>query len=113
MTYPFPFPITTDILHKPLTGTTEDGLGNTVPSFGDSVPLGRYTIAPHIVEQGSATATQTVVADLDVLMPKADVKTEDLFVIDGVEYEIVGIDDWTMGIPGFEPGIMVAIQKVS
>lgn len=107
------FPLRHTVTHIPYTGTTEDGLGNTVPAFGDGVSVGVYAISPHTVEQGSTTITQTEVADLDVFMPETTVNLKDQFQIDSDTFEVVGVQDWTKGFHGWQPGIVVELQKVS
>lgn len=88
-------------------------MGNTVPGFGEPVEVGVYAIAPHTVEVGSTTATETSTADVDVFMPKAAVSLKDQFTIDGAVYETVGVQDWTKGFHGWQPGIVVELRRVT
>lgn len=101
------------VIHTPATGTGEDALGNTVPVPGVPVERLVYSIGPHVVERGSATLTETQVADLDVSMPKAAVALTDTFTIDGDTFQVVGLRDMTRGFHGWQPGIVVELQKVS
>jgi len=98
--------------HKVAT-TSTDPLGNTTVTFGSPTQLLAFSIAPHVIEVGSTTLTETEVADLDVYMPKADINLKDRFSIDNVDYEVVGVQDWTMGFHGWQPGIVVELKKVS
>ena len=107
------FPVVNDITRTPYLGETQDSLGNTTDSYGPPETIGRYTIAPHLVEQGSATSTETTVADVDVAMPKTTVNLKDQFIIDGDDYEVVGIQDWTKGFHGWTPGIVVELRRVT
>lgn len=107
------FPLRHTVTRLPYEGQTTDGLGNATGEFGDPQPLGVYAIAPHTVEQGSATATQTQVADIDVYAPKTPVSLKDRFVIDGDDFEVTGVQDWTKGFHGFQPGIVVQLQRVT
>lgn len=110
MTFPIPHTVT----HIPYGGDAEDGLGNTIPGeYGEPVELAVYSIAPHLVEQGSSTLTETAVADVDVAMPKTAVNLKDQFQIDSDTYEVVGVQDWTKGFHGWEPGIVVELQRVT
>ena len=99
--------------HTPYNGKTDDGLGNTVITYGDPVEVKVYTISPHVVEEGTATSTQTEVADLDVSMPKRAVNLKDRFSDDDGTYEVVGVRDRTKGFHGWQPGIIVELQKVT
>lgn len=107
------FPLRHTLTHTPYTGDTEDALGNTVPGYGTSVQRKAFAIQPHTVEQGSTTLTQTQVADLDVFMPETAVSLKDRFEIGGDSFEVVGVQDWTKGFHGWEPGIVVELQKVT
>lgn len=108
------FPIAHTVIRKPYTGEepAPSGIGYA-PAFGSPVVLGVYTIAPHMVEQGSATATETAVADVDVAMPKSEVNLKDRFTIDGDDYEVVGVNDYTRGFHGWTPGIVVELRRVT
>ena len=101
------------LIREPYTGDTEDGLGNSVPGFGAPETLKAYSIAPHTVEQGSATATETSVADVDVHMPKTTVNVKDRFVEDGQRYEVVAVQDWTKGFHLVPFGIVVELRRVT
>ena len=108
------FPLRHTVTHIPYSGDAEDSIGNTIPGdYGDPVQLGVYAVSPHTVEQGSTTITQTQVADLDVFMPKTTVSLKDQFTVDGDTYEVVGVQDWTKGFHGWEPGIVVELQRVT
>lgn len=107
MTFPTPFTLS----RKPYVETT-DGLGNTKPDFGDTVAFPAISVAAHQQEQGSASITETAVADLDVYAPKAAVSLKDQFTIDGLDYEVVSVADWTMGFHGWQPGIVVQLRRV-
>lgn len=107
------FPVAHTVTRHPYVGTTKSGAGNTVPSFGPAVQVGVYAIAPHTVEEGSATRTEIEVADLDVFMPKTPVSVKDKFTFEGGVYETVGVKDWTLGFHGWEPGIVVELRRVS
>lgn len=109
MTFPTPYAL----LRKPHTGDTYNDDGIAIPTFGTPVSVPVISIAPHVVEQGSATSTETVVADLDVFMPKTTVALKDRFVVDGEDYDVVGVQDWTKGHHGWQPGIVVELQKVT
>lgn len=110
MTHAFPTPLS--VGHKVATKST-DLLGNTTIIYGSPSSLPAYSISPHTVEVGSTTLTETEVADLDVYMPKAAINLKDRFSIDNVDYEVVGVQDWTMGFHGWQPGIVVELKKVS
>ena len=109
MTFPTPY----TVVREPYIGDTEDGLGNTIPGFGDPETLRVISISPHIAEQGSATATETSVADVDLFMPKTAVNVKDRFIEDGQTYEVVGIQDWTKGFHEWKPGIVVELRRVT
>ncbi|WP_084459495.1 hypothetical protein [Mycolicibacterium houstonense] len=101
------------VIHTPATGTGEDSLGNTATVPGVPVERLAYSIGPHVEEQGSVTRTETEVADTDVAMPKYPVTLKDTFTIDGDTYNVVGLRDMTHGFHGWQPGIVVELQKVS
>lgn len=105
------FPISYTVTHIPYGDDAEDALGNTVPSFGDPIERGVYAIAPHVVEQGSATSTEIEVADLDVFAPKFPVDLRDKFSIDGQDFEVVAVQDWTRGFHGWVPGIVIELKR--
>lgn len=107
------FPLAHTLTRKPYTGDTEDSLGNTVPGFGASEEVRVYAISPHTVEQGTTTVTETQIADLDVFAPKIAVSLKDQFVVDSDDYEVVGVQDWTMGFHGWKPGIVIELRRVS
>jgi hypothetical protein len=107
------FPVTLTLSRTPYNGESESVLGNTSPSYGDAVPFGAIAVAPHTVEEGSTTSTETQVADLDVYAPKTSVSLKDKFTIDSNEYEVVGVQDWTLGFHGWKPGIVVELRRVS
>ncbi|AWH14410.1 head-tail adaptor [Mycobacterium phage TChen] len=110
MTFPTPYTVT----RLPFTGeSTYDSTGEEIPVWGDPVELPVYSIAPHLIEQGSTTVTETQVADVDVAMPKALVELKDRFEFDGDTYEVVGVQDWTRGFHGWAPGIVVELRKVT
>lgn len=111
MTFPFPTPIT--VCREPWCETTTDPLGNSTFDYGTAEELPAYSIAPHVVEQGAATITETEVADLDVYMPKTEVSVKDRFMVDGKPFEVVGVQDWTRGFHGWDCGIVVQLKKVS
>lgn len=109
MTFPTPYTLS----RKPFTGST-DSLGNTTASFGATVSVPVIAIAPHTVEQGSATLAETEVADLDVFAPAGTaVGLKDVFVVDGKDHEVVGVQDWTKGFHGWAPGIVIELRRVS
>lgn len=87
-------------------------LGNTIRGFGDPVSVQVISIAPHTVEEGLTTTTETEVADLDVRMPKTAVNLKDRFVVDGQDFEVIAVKDWTRGFHGWEPGIVVELRRV-
>jgi hypothetical protein len=92
----------------------DDGLGNTVPGgFGPGVELRAYSIAPHTVEHGSDTITETSVADVDVFMPKTTVDLKDQFEIDTETFEVVGVQDWSKAFFEVEARIVVELRRVS
>lgn len=109
MTFPTPHTVT----RKPYVGDTEDGLGNTTPGFGSPQQIAVYSIAPHITEAGSASATETSVTDVDVAMPKTQVNVKDRFTLPDGDYEVVAVQDWTLGFHGWEPGIVVELRRVT
>ena len=106
------FPLAHTLTREPYTGATQSGLGNTVPTFGAPVSVRVYAVAPHTVEQGSTSLTETQVADLDVFAPKMAVSLKDRFTIDSDRYEVVGVQDWTKGFQGWEPGIVIELRRV-
>lgn len=101
------------LTRRPYIGEEDDGLGNTVPQFGADETVKVSSIAPHTVEQGSDTITQTQVADVDLYMPKTAVNVRDQFIEDGTTYEVVGVQDWTKGFHGWQAGMVVELKKVS
>lgn len=107
------FPVTITLSRTPYDGESESGLGNTTPGYGDAVPFGAIAVAPHTVEEGSTTSTETQVADLDVYAPKQTVSLKDQFTINAETYEVIGVQDWTMGFHGWQPGIVVELRRVS
>lgn len=109
MTFPTPYTVS----RHPYTGDTEDALGNTIPTFGTPVSVEVYTIAPHTVEQGSTTLTETQHVDLDLYAPKTAVSVKDRFTVNGDSFEVVGVQDWTQGFHGWKPGIVIELQKVT
>lgn len=106
------FPITQTLTRTPHTGDSEDGLGNTAPTFGDPVDVGVFQVTPHITEHGSATSTETEHVDLDVYMPKTTVNAKDRFTVDGKTFEVISVRDWTQGFIDWEPGIVVELQRI-
>lgn len=107
------FPIAHTLTRKPFTGEGQSGLGNTVPTFGTPESFSAYAVAPHTVEEGSTTVTETEVADLDVFAPKQTVSLKDRFSIETNDYEVIGIQDWTMGFHGWKPGIVVELRRTA
>ena len=109
MKFQTPFALT----RKPYVGDTYNADGIAIPSFGAPVAVPVISISPHVEEKGSDTATETVVADLDVFMPKVAVKLKDRFVVDDDDHDVVGIKDWTKGFHGWQPGIVVELRRVA
>jgi len=107
------FPAQYTVTRVPYTGDTQDSLGNTIPGFGTPEVVSVYSIAPHTVEQGSATSTETSQVDVDVYMPKTSMNVKDRIVEDGQGYEVVGVQDWTKGFHGWKPGIVVELRRVT
>lgn len=101
------------LIRKPYIGETSDGLGNSVPQFGPDETVKVSSIAPHTVENGSATIAETATADVDLYMPKTSVNVKDRFVEDGQTYEVVGVQDWTKGFHGWQAGIVVELKRVT
>lgn len=101
------------VQHLPRVGDGEDALGNTISVFGPAEERLVYSIGPHVAEEGSATLTETEVADVDMAMPKVPVSLKDRFELEDGKYEVVGVRDFTMGFHRWEPGIVVELQKVT
>lgn len=106
------FPLAHSVTHIPYGGDAEDSLGNTIPGwYLDPVVRRVYAIAPHVVEEGSATSTEVEVAELDVFAPKFPVDLKDRFEIDGQGFEVVAVKDWTKGFHGWQPGIVIELKR--
>ena len=99
------------VTHKPYSAS-KDALGNTTDGYGTSVTRLVYSIGPHVELRGSATITETAVADVDIAMPKAQVALRDLFEFGDGPHRVVGIRDMTRGFHGWQPGIVVELEKV-
>jgi hypothetical protein len=111
--FPIEIPAPYEVGHKAFLGYTNDPLGNSQPTWDapESVPV--YAIEPHEVDEGMGTLVEQEIADLDILMPKIPMSLKDRVCVDGEDYEVVGVDDWTFGHHGWRPGIVVAVKKVS
>lgn len=100
------------VYRKPAV-TGVDALGNTTVSHGPVIELAAYGVAPHLERTGDGSMVETDRADIDIFMPKTEVATGDLFTVDGRDYRVVKVDDWTMGLTGWQPGIVVALKGVT
>lgn len=112
MTFPAPFTVG----HSTCSGFSEDGDGNSIPTYSASAEIPAYCWGPHTASSWSSVEARTdttylETAELDLFLPKTTVDLKDLFTVDGVVYEVVDVADWTHGFHGWQPGVLIALNK--
>lgn len=92
-----------------------DSHGNAIDAWADPIGYPVYAIAPTTSNEPDPSRTAVVTGYTLLAPPDGEPVTPlDRFVLDGVEWEVVGeIADWTRGPFGFRPGVSINLTRAA
>lgn len=102
----------------PWTTSGEDAHGNPINGYGEPVDLRVFGWAVPASEEPSPSTQDRVIVDVKVYVPPSEtVGRRDRVVIDvgpnAGTFEVIGeVEDYTHGPFGWEPGVVVNLQRV-
>lgn len=110
------FPYGATVTHVTVSTTTDDdGNETTVRTEADWGPV---AVAPRFATESADTRVPPVVVGKTFYGPAATINSDDLIILDDVEYEVDGLpEDYTGSganpFTGWEPGIVVQTKRAA
>lgn len=107
------YPLAQTIQQKPYGAGEKNAHGNAAKQYGDPVVREVYGYGPPTRSTEAEPGGTQVIEGLDVYAPTFPVDARDLFVVDGIDYEVEGEPGvWDNGPFGFKPGQVIHLKRV-
>jgi hypothetical protein len=88
-------------------------MGNTTEVVTESA-WGPCAVAPRFATESADSRVAPVVVGLVVYGPAVELDSDDLLVINGLEYAVDGLPaEWTSPFTGWAPGVEVPVRRVA
>jgi hypothetical protein len=108
------FPLLFSVGHRAYSAAEIDAHGNAVPSWSEPVQKSVYGWGAPDTSEPKVAGYERVVVEVELLVPPGfQCQSRDRMVLDGVEYEVIGMPEMFDHNPfGWNPGGVINLRAV-